>query len=65
MSYTLAELGALLGAQIVGDPAILISGVNTLDEASGEDVSFLANNRYTEAMKTSRAGVICITPDTP
>lgn len=65
MSYTLAELGALCGAQLIGDPTVTISGVNTLDEAAPGDASFLANLRYTEAMKSSKAGVICITPQIP
>jgi UDP-3-O-[3-hydroxymyristoyl] glucosamine N-acyltransferase len=65
MSYTLAELGAHCGAQLIGDPSIIISGVNTLDEATLADASFLANSRYTEAMKTTQAGVICVTPQIP
>ncbi len=60
MGYTLKELGALMDAQIVGDPSVCISGVNTLEEAGFSDASFLANPRYTEAMKKSKAGVICI-----
>ncbi len=60
MGYTLKELGALIGAQLIGDPSLVISGVNTLEEASGSDASFLANPRYLEAMKQSKAGVICI-----
>lgn len=58
--FTLAELSARLGAQLVGDPAYSISGINTLEEATCSDASFLANLRYTEAMKKSEAGVICI-----
>jgi len=58
--YTLAELGAQCGAQIVGDPLCEITGVNTLEEAGPQDASFLANPRYTETMKHSNAGVICI-----
>lgn len=65
MQYTLAELGAHSGAQLIGDPTTLISGVNTLDEATSTDASFLANSRYTEAMKTTKAGVICVTLQTP
>lgn len=65
MSYTLAELGAHCGAQLIGDPTTVISGVNTLDEATPADASFLANSRYTEAMKTTHAGVICVTPQIP
>jgi UDP-3-O-[3-hydroxymyristoyl] glucosamine N-acyltransferase len=62
MKFTLAELGALLGAQIIGNPDAVITGVNTLEEAESHDASFLANPRYTEAMKKSGAGVICIHP---
>lgn len=64
MSYTLAELSALLGARLVGDPDARISGVNTLEEALSSDASFLANPRYHEAMKKSKAGVICTTLQT-
>jgi UDP-3-O-[3-hydroxymyristoyl] glucosamine N-acyltransferase len=60
MSYLLAELASLLGVQLIGDSSICISGVNTLEDATPEDVSFLANPRYSEAMKKSQAGVICI-----
>lgn len=58
--YTLAELGVLCDAQVVGDPSHAISGVNTLEDATSSDASFLANPRYLEAMKGSNAGVICI-----
>lgn len=65
MKYTLAELGAHCGAQIVGDPEIVITGVNTLEEALHSDASFLSNPRYLEAMKKSNAGVICIDAKAP
>jgi UDP-3-O-[3-hydroxymyristoyl] glucosamine N-acyltransferase len=58
--YSLAELSTLLGVELVGDPSFTITGVNTLEEATPQDASFLANPRYTEAMKQSKAGVICI-----
>lgn len=57
---TLAELSALLGAQLIGDPNHSITGVNTLEEATSADASFLSNPRYNEAMKKSHAGIICI-----
>ncbi len=65
MGYTLKELGAILGAQLIGDPSHLITGVNTLEEACSSDASFLANPRYIEAMKRSRAGVICVASGVP
>lgn len=63
--YTLEELGEKLGAELVGNPSHVISGVNALDEALENDASFLANPRYSEAMKKSKAGVICVALDTP
>ena len=63
--FTLAELAAKTAAQLSGDPAAIVTGVNTLDEASPCDASFLANPRYREAMKKSAAGVVCIDPETP
>lgn len=50
----------MLAAQLVGNPDHLVFGVNTLDEALPDDLSFLANTRYLEAMKKSRAGAICV-----
>jgi UDP-3-O-[3-hydroxymyristoyl] glucosamine N-acyltransferase len=64
-SLRLSELAALLAARLVGDPDGSILGVNTLDEASSSDLSFLANARYSEAMKKSQAGAICVDNQTP
>ncbi len=64
-SYTLSELAAKCAAQLIGNPSYIITGVNTLEEATSSDASFLANTRYTEAMKTSIAGVICVGPNGP
>lgn len=49
--FTLKELAALTAATLIGDPELLISGINTLEEALSTDASFLANPKYGEAMK--------------
>lgn len=64
VSYTLEELAKHTGASLQGDPEKRIYGVDTLEEASDKDASFLANPRYAQAMKTSKAGVVCIDPKT-
>lgn len=64
-SYTLFELAELTESMLEGNKEILISGVNSLDEALPSEASFLANSRYKEAMKSSQAGVICIDENTP
>ena len=58
--FTLAELSKLTQTDLVGDPTLVISSVNSLEAASPSDASFLANPKYHEAMKHSHAGVICI-----
>lgn len=58
--FSLAELAKLTDSQLVGEPELRITGVNTLEEALPSDASFLANVRYREAMKKSAAGVICV-----
>lgn len=62
MRFTLAELAAKTAAQLIGSPNAVITGVNTLEEATQEDASFLANSRYAHAMKQSVAGVVCVAP---
>ncbi len=65
MAYSLKELAKKIKAELVGDPELVITGVNTLEEASSGDASFLttaflANPKYVNAMKDSKAGVICV-----
>ncbi|NGX50062.1 MAG: UDP-3-O-acylglucosamine N-acyltransferase [Candidatus Anoxychlamydiales bacterium] len=57
---TLKELADLTTSRLVGDANFKISGVNTLDEASVNEASFLANPRYLDSMLKSKAGVICV-----
>jgi len=59
----LSELAKLINASVVGDGDADITGVNTLDDAGPGDVSFLANPRYTDRLRTTKAGAICVTPD--
>ena len=59
-NFTLAELANLLSVRLIGDPLVRIEGANALDRANEHQASFLANLRYAQAMKESKAGVICI-----
>jgi len=65
MGLTLSELAVQTAAQLIGDPNAVILGVNTLDEATQDDASFLANPRYAQAMMQSAAGVICVSSGVP
>lgn len=61
-SFSLQELAIHTQTQPLGSLAVRISGVNTLEEAGLDDASFLANPRYKEAMKKSKAAILCVDP---
>jgi UDP-3-O-[3-hydroxymyristoyl] glucosamine N-acyltransferase len=58
--FTLAELAELTQSTLVGPEDAIITGVDALDAASSEDVSFLANPKYRSLLKETKAGVICV-----
>jgi len=68
VTHRLADLAAMVGAELVGDPDRLIDGVATLEAAGERDLSFLTNTRYREQARSSEAGAIlvsrAISPDT-
>lgn len=62
-SLTLAEIAALTGATLKGDPTYRITGVADLHTAKACDIAFFADPRYTEAAETTQAGAIFMRPD--
>lgn len=66
--FRLDELAALTGSRLVGNPDWVINNVADLESADSHDASFLANpgytpQRYENAMRSSKAGVIFIGPN--
>jgi UDP-3-O-[3-hydroxymyristoyl] glucosamine N-acyltransferase len=59
--FTLRELAEAIGAVLVGDPGITVSGVAPLDTAEAHHISFLTDRRYRAAATTSRAGAFVAT----
>lgn len=62
---TLEEIAKLTNATFVGDGNYCIRGVADLDSASREDISFLANLRYQQAMERTRAGAVIVDSTIP
>ncbi|MBS0627191.1 MAG: UDP-3-O-(3-hydroxymyristoyl)glucosamine N-acyltransferase [Verrucomicrobia bacterium] len=60
--YTLQELATLTNSELIGNPDHIIGGVESLESATSEDISFLANLRYKESMLRSTAGAVFIPP---
>lgn len=61
-SYCLRELAELLGARLSGDPDRLVRGINTLEQAGTDEVTFLANKRYASLAESSRAAAVIVDP---
>lgn len=61
LSFTLAELAAQLDAELRGDPALVIRGLSTLQDATADQLSFLANPQYRKFLPESKAGAVLLT----
>ena len=57
---TLGELAEKIGARLRGDSSLSVTGVATLASASDGQVSFLANSKYHEALRETRAAAVIL-----
>lgn len=60
MNKTLAEIAALVGGKVHGDPELRITGVNGLKEAGAGDISFVRDGKYAALVKECRASAVFI-----
>jgi UDP-3-O-[3-hydroxymyristoyl] glucosamine N-acyltransferase len=56
----LKEIAKQIGAEVVGDPNLLINGVAGIKEAQKGDITFVSNTRYIEALRTTRASAVIV-----
>ncbi len=63
VEITLAELTAKVGGELDGDGRKKVRGVASLESASADQVSFLANARYEKHMSQSTAGAVIVAKD--
>jgi len=60
--FALGELAAQLGAELIGDPAHIVTRIASLDTADSASISFLSNPRYLSALASSKAGCVIVSP---
>lgn len=59
----LSELASAVEANLVGEGAILISGIAGLDKASADQLSFLSNRKLKHQLAETQAGAVIVAPD--
>ena len=61
--FSLKEIAAVTGDKLQGNENIEISGVASLEEASGHDLSFFGNKKYEHQLQESSAAVFIVPED--
>ena len=65
-SYKLSEIAEKLGLKLElksPEDDIVITGINTLEEAGPSELSFLANPKYASQLASTKAGAVIVKPD--
>ncbi len=57
---TVEELAELVGGRLEGDASVSVSGVAPLDQASSEELAFLAQRRYLKRLHQCRARAVLV-----
>jgi len=60
--FRLDDLVARLGGELIGDPAVEVARVATLDQAGEGDLAFLANPKYASRLSACRAAAVIVAP---
>ena len=60
---TLAHIALHVNGVIIGDAECEISNVSTLQAANGQQISFLANNKYKKYLQNSQAGAVIVSKE--
>lgn len=58
--YSLREIVERFGGEIAGDPQVRVRRVATLENATSDAISFLANERYLSQLGSTRAGAVIV-----
>jgi UDP-3-O-[3-hydroxymyristoyl] glucosamine N-acyltransferase len=62
MSFTLGQIAEKIGAELHGDPELIISGLASLGEAKGGDLSYIASRKFRKQLDTTGASALIIYP---
>lgn len=61
-AITLQQLASVIGADVIGDGELIITGVATLASAKSGQIAFLANEKYRAQLDTTQASAVIVAP---
>lgn len=59
----LGDLAKHIGAQLVGDAEFTVTGINTVENASAQEVAFIARPEFLVQLPGSQAGALMLSPE--
>ena len=60
MQFTAAQISLLINGKIEGNPDAIVSSFGKIEEATNDQLSFLANPKYEDYLYTTNAAIIII-----
>jgi len=63
VTFTLQELAANSGGELIGDPTRKITGAASLAEATEDEISFFGNPRYAPQLRKTHAAAVFVPPN--
>jgi len=64
LKMTLDEIADAVGGEVVGNRCLVVTGINSLNEAGSSEISFFSDRRYLENLRKTRAGALLISHKT-
>ena len=58
--YSLAEIAEFTGSKVVGNSKAIVNNISTLENATKESISFLANKKYQKYINTTSANAVIV-----
>ncbi|RTL31057.1 MAG: UDP-3-O-(3-hydroxymyristoyl)glucosamine N-acyltransferase, partial [Rhodocyclaceae bacterium] len=62
MEFSLGELVSRLGGELVGDPAVVVRQIASIEAAREGELAFLSNPKLGASLATSKASAFILSP---
>lgn len=63
MNVPLSKIAALVEGKIIGESSKIITGINPIDSAGKDDITFAGNKKFLQLIQKSKAGAIIVPRD--